>query len=206
MKKEVLSKRFFYNRIKEQHKTMEDISKELNVSVATVKLYIRKSYCRKAWAERLIIVAIDNAKKQDMAKQAQNVTVVSNTQLKEHDVKPVLVDTSMILSYPEALQSMKVDKNSKLLVPSFCLNTAKKLMELTPEKVRCTGEEIEKLDLHEVSLVYLPRLDIVPFGTKSCSILFVKYLVQLRTTTPEITAVTCSREIKELAMLNGIKL
>ena len=224
------SKDFYRREIKEQHKSLEQIADKLNISVSTLKRHIKKCYIRKAWAEKLISVAEENGKQQKLAKELVAVkeleTVESmdstedgstaiiesheagTTSVESHEVatkseeetgRPILVDTSMLLNYPDALLLMnKKSKVSAILSYKSkrelqkCVEIYEKLKQLHFQQVRYDG--------------YLPWLEVVPLYTKKSSLLFLNYFVYLKNSIPNLMAKTCSREIRELAALNGIEL
>ncbi len=188
------SKEFYGRCIRQEKQTIAEIAKKQGITENTVKIRIRKLYVRKAWAERLITLALENEKSR---------TVAAN---EREEQGPILVDTSMLLNYPEAL----MNKKSKLYIPRFCLHTALKIIEAEKRENPKLAERHEhmmaKLNLQEVFLQYLPYIEKVTPNPKQHSIMFVRYLLKLRETEPSLTTLTCSREIKEIAALNGIVL
>lgn len=188
------SKEFYGRCIRQEKKTIAEIAEEQGITENTVKVRIRKLYAKKAWAERLITLALENEKYK---------TVAANKQEEEN---PILLDTSMLLNYPEAL----MNKKSKLYIPRFCLHTALKIIEAekreNPKLAEWHEYMMAKLNLQEVFFQYLPYIEKVTPNPKFHSIMFVRYLLKLRETEPSLNTLTCSREIKEIAALNGIVL
>lgn len=188
------SKEFYSRCIRQGKSTLAEIAEKQGVSVNTIKLRIRKLYTRKAWAERLITLALENEKYKAVAEK------------KQEEQNSILVDTSMLLNYPEAL----MNKKAKLFIPRFCLHTALKIIEgekrENPQLAMRHENMLAKLNFQEVFLQYLPYIKKVTPNPKQHSIMFIRYLVKLRETEPTLTTLTCSREIKEIAALNGIAL
>ena len=176
----------------------------------TIKSRIKKAYQRKAWAERLIAIALENEKDQKEKQRKAGTVPQSKVCMTEAVVEKkriILVDTSMLLNYPEALQEKK---DAKLLVPCFCWHTALRIVEGEKKTNLSLASKHEKamsdLDVEEIFEQSLPYIHMVPKNAKPHSVMFLKYLVKLRETYPSITTLTCSREIKEIASLNGITL
>ena len=195
--------------IRTEKKTLTQIAQEVGVNVNTIKSRIKKSYQRKAWAEKLIVIAQENEKsqkeKQCKAEMVQSKICVTEAVIEKK--RTILVDTSILLNYPEALYEKK---DAKLLVPRFCWHTALKIVE-SEKKINptlaCKHERaMSDLDVEEIFIQNLPYIHCVPENVKPHSVMFLKYLVKLRETYPSITTLTCSREIKKIASLNGITL
>ena len=207
-------KEYYVQSIRQENKTLTEIAAETGVSINTVKARIKKCYQRKAWAERLIAIALENEKEQKEKQQKQQKMVQAEVVDKKNVVtdktktekKAILIDTSMLLNYPEALSK----KDEKLLIPRFCWHTAMKIVEgekkTNPSLAIKHEEAMSSLDVEEVFIQSLPYIHRVPERVKPHSVMFLKYLVKLRETNPEIRTLTCSREIKEIASLNGITL
>ncbi len=204
-------KEYYVQSIRRENKTLTEIAAETGVSVSTAKARIKKCYQRKAWAERLIAIALENEKEQKEKQQKMAKAEVVDkknvvTDEAKMNKKAILIDTSMLLNYPEALQH----KDAKLLVPRFCWHTAMKIVEgekkTNPSLAIKHEEAMSNLDVEEVFIQSLPYIHLVPERVKPHSVMFLKYLVKLRETNPEITTLTCSREIKEVASMNGISL
>lgn len=170
------------------------LADEMRVTVQTVKTRIRRCYERKAWAEKLIHIAIENAKQSIQSDAA------------DEDV--VLVDTSMLLNYPEVLEA----ETARMYVPKFCWNTALRIVqgmkETNPRLAHQYEAEMAKLEMEELFFKDLPYIPNVPQDAKSHSLLFLKYLLRLREENPRlrVSVLTCSREIRRIAELNGISL
>ena len=208
-------KEYYVQSIRRENKTLTEIAAETGVGVSTVKARIKKCYQRKAWSERLIAIALENEKEQKEKQQKQQkmaqAEVVEKKQVVTDETKTnkkaILVDTSMILNYPEALLEKR---DTRLLVPRFCWHTALKIVNGEKKTNPILASKHEKvmsdLDVEEIFEQSLPYIHRVPVNAKSHSVMFLKYLVKLRETNPEIRTLTCSREIKEIASLNGITL
>ena len=201
---------YYSHAIRVEKKTLTQIALEAGVSVNTIKSRIKKAYQRKAWAERLIAIALENEKDQKEKQRKAGTVPQSKVCMTEAVVEKkriILVDTSMLLNYPEALQEKK---DAKLLVPCFCWHTALRIVEGEKKTNLSLASKHEKamsdLDVEEIFEQSLPYIHMVPKNAKPHSVMFLKYLVKLRETYPSITTLTCSREIKEIASLNGITL
>lgn len=213
--KKKYDKEYYTSAIRMQKKTLTEIAVETGVAVNTVKSRIRKCYQRKAWAERLIAIALENEKEQKEKQQKQQKMAQAEAVDKKNVVtdesktkkKAMLIDTSMLLNYPEVLQDKK---DAKLLVPRFCWHTAMRIVEeekkTNPSLASKHEAAMSSLDVEEVFIQSLPYIYRVPEKVKSHSVMFLKYLVKLRETHPDIMPLTCSREIKEIASMNGISL
>lgn len=188
-------KEYFIKSIRVYKKGLEEIAQEMGVTVLTVKARIKRCYQRQVWAERLITLALENEKQKE--KQNEEVKV---------EKKSVLVDTSILLNYPESLQK----SDYEIIIPTFCLHTAMRIIEgerkSNPGQAKKYEETLKKLKMKEVFLENLPYINKVVPDVKAHSIMFIKYLMKLRETKPNITCLTCSRQIKELAALNGVRL
>lgn len=207
-------KEYYVQSIRRENKTLTEIAAETGVSVSTVKARIKKCYQRKAWAERLIAIALENEKEQKEKQQKQQKMIQAEVVDKKNVVtdetktekKAILIDTSMLLNYPEALQN----KDEKLLVPRFCWHTAMKIIEgekkTNPSLASKYEETMSSLKVEEVFIQGLPYIHRLPERVKPHSVMFLKYLLKLRETYPSIKTLTCSREIKEVASMNGISL
>ena len=201
---------YYAHAIRTEKKTLTEIAQEAGVSVNTIKSRIKKSYQRKAWAERLISIALENEKDQKEKQRKAGMVLQSKVCVTEAVIeknRTILVDTSMLLNYPEVLQEKK---DAKLLVPRFCWHTALKIVEgekkTNPSLASKHEKDLSDLDVEEIFVQSLPYIHRVPENVKPHSVMFLKYLVKLRETYPSITTLTCSREIKEVASLNGITL
>ena len=64
-------KEYYVQSIRQKNKTLTEIAAETGVSINTVKARIKKCYQRKAWAERLIAIALENEKEQKEKQQKQ---------------------------------------------------------------------------------------------------------------------------------------
>lgn len=131
------------------------------------------------------------------------------TKSEEETGRPILVDTSMLLNYPDALLLM--NKKSKVFIPEYCVRSVSAILSYKSkrEMQKCMEiyEKLKQLHFQQVRCDgYLPWLEVVPLYTKKCSLLFLKYFVYLKNSIPNLMAKTCSREIRELAALNGIEL
>lgn len=208
--KKCYDREYYSHAIRVEKKTLTQIALEAGVSVNTIKSRIKKAYQRKAWAERLIAIALENEKDQKEKQRKAGTVPQSKVCMTEAVVEKkriILVDTSMLLNYPEALQEKK---DAKLLVPCFCWHTALRIVEGEKKTNLSLASKHEKamsdLDVEEIFEQSLPYIHRVPENAKPHSVMFLKYLVKLRETYPSITTLTCSREIKEIASLNGITL
>lgn len=208
--KKCYDREYYSHAIRVEKKTLTQIALEAGVSVNTIKSRIKKAYQRKAWAERLIAIALENEKDQKEKQRKAGTVPQSKVCMTEAVVEKkriILVDTSMLLNYPEALQEKK---DAKLLVPCFCWHTALRIVEGEKKTNLSLASKHEKamsdLDVEEIFEQSLPYIHMVPKNAKPHSVMFLKYLVKLRETYPSITTLTCSREIKEIASLNGITL
>lgn len=208
--KKCYDREYYSHAIRVEKKTLTQIALEAGVSVNTIKSRIKKVYQRKAWAERLIAIALENEKDQKEKQRKAGTVPQSKVCMTEAVVEKkriILVDTSMLLNYPEALQEKK---DAKLLVPCFCWHTALRIVEGEKKTNLSLASKHEKamsdLDVEEIFEQSLPYIHMVPKNAKPHSVMFLKYLVKLRETYPSITTLTCSREIKEIASLNGITL
>ena len=208
--KKCYDREYYSHAIRVEKKTLTQIALEAGVSVNTIKARIKKAYQRKAWAERLIAIALENEKDQKEKQRKAGTVPQSKVCMTEAVVEKkriILVDTSMLLNYPEALQEKK---DAKLLVPCFCWHTALRIVEGEKKTNLSLASKHEKamsdLDVEELFEQSLPYIHMVPKNAKPHSVMFLKYLVKLRETYPSITTLTCSREIKEIASLNGITL
>lgn len=202
-------KNYYVYSVRTKKMTLTEISEEMGVGINTVKSRIRKCYQRKAWAERLIAIAMENEKNQ---KEKQRKTEISQSkgciaEVVTEKKKTILVDVSMILNYPEALLEKR---DTRLLVPRFCWHTALKIVNGEKKTNPILASKHEKvmsdLDVEEIFEQSLPYIHRVPENAKPHSVMFLKYLVKLRETYPSITTLTCSKEIREIASLNGITL
>ena len=208
--KKCYDREYYSHAIRVEKQTVTQIALEAGVSVNTIKSRIKKAYQRKAWAERLIAIALENEKDQKEKQRKAGTVPQSKVCMTEAVVEKkriILVDTSMLLNYPEALQEKK---DAKLLVPCFCWHTALRIVEGEKKTNLSLASKHEKamsdLDVEEIFEQSLPYIHMVPKNAKPHSVMFLKYLVKLRETYPSITTLTCSREIKEIASLNGITL
>ena len=208
--KKCYDREYYAHAIRVEKKTLTQIALEAGVSVNTIKSRIKKAYQRKAWAERLIAIALENEKDQKEKQRKAGTVPQSKVCMTEAVVEKkriILVDTSMLLNDPEALQEKK---DAKLLVPCFCWHTALRIVEGEKKTNLSLASKHEKamsdLDVEEIFEQSLPYIHMVPKNAKPHSVMFLKYLVKLRETYPSITTLTCSREIKEIASLNGITL
>lgn len=208
--KKCYDREYYSHAIRVEKKTLTQIALEAGVSVNTIKSRIKKAYQRKAWAERLIAIALENEKDQKEKQRKAGTVPQSKVCMTEAVVEKkriILVDTSMLLNYPETLQEKK---DAKLLVPCFCWHTALRIVEGEKKTNLSLASKHEKamsdLDVEEIFEQSLPYIHMVPKNAKPHSVMFLKYLVKLRETYPSITTLTCSREIKEIASLNGITL
>ena len=208
--KKCYDREYYSHAIRVEKKTLTQIALEAGVSVNTIKSRIKKAYQRKAWAERLIAIALENETDQKEKQRKAGTVPQSKVCMTEAVVEKkriILVDTSMLLNYPEALQEKK---DAKLLVPCFCWHTALRIVEGEKKTNLSLASKHEKamsdLDVEEIFEQSLPYIHMVPKNAKPHSVMFLKYLVKLRETYPSITTLTCSREIKEIASLNGITL
>ena len=208
--KKCYDREYYSHAIRVEKKTLTQIALEAGVSVNTIKSRIKKAYQRKAWAERLIAIALENEKNQKEKQRKAGTVPQSKVCMTEAVVEKkriILVDTSMLLNYPETLQEKK---DAKLLVPCFCWHTALRIVEGEKKTNLSLASKHEKamsdLDVEEIFEQSLPYIHMVPKNAKPHSVMFLKYLVKLRETYPSITTLTCSREIKEIASLNGITL
>ena len=208
--KKCYDREYYSHAIRVEKKTLTQIALEAGVSVNTIKSRIKKADQRKAWAERLIAIALENEKDQKEKQRKAGTVPQSKVCMTEAVVEKkriILVDTSMLLNYPEALQEKK---DAKLLVPCFCWHTALRIVEGEKKTNLSLASKHEKamsdLDVEEIFEQSLPYIHMVPKNAKPHSVMFLKYLVKLRETYPSITTLTCSREIKEIASLNGITL
>ena len=208
--KKCYDREYYSHAIRVEKKTLTQIALEAGVSVNTIKSRIKKAYQRKAWAERLIAIALENEKDQKEKQRKAGTVPQSKVCMTEAVVEKkriILVDTSMLLNYPETLQEKK---DAKLLVPCFCWHTALRIVEGEKKTNLSLASKHEKamsdLDVEEIFEQSLPYIHMVPKNAKPHSVMFLKHLVKLRETYPSITTLTCSREIKEIASLNGITL
>ena len=146
--KKCYDREYYSHAIRVEKKTLTQIALEAGVSVNTIKSRIKKAYQRKAWAERLIAIALENEKDQKEKQRKAGTVPQSKVCMTEAVVEKkriILVDTSMLLNYPEALQEKK---DAKLLVPCFCWHTALRIVE-GEKKTNLSYKEAKKMELGE---------------------------------------------------------
>lgn len=186
---------YYVESIKDDKKTLQMLADEMHVTVQTVKMRIRRCYERKAWAEKLINTALENEKQLEHSdnKDKQNI---------------VLVDTSMLLNYPEVLKT----ESARMYVPKFCWNTALRIVQgekkTNPTLARQYESTMAEFEIEELFFQELPYIPNVPQNAKAHSVMFLKYLLKMREQNPQtkVSVLTCSREIRHIADLNGISL
>ena len=200
-------KEYYTHAIRKENKTLIQLATEMDVSLDTIKTRIRRCYKRAVWAEQLIAEAQENNGRKKASK-ASKAALVSGKKESEKKQSVILVDTSMLLNYPESLQQGMED--IRILVPRFCWHTALAIVKAekksNPELAKRHEEEMAKVKVDQIFFDELPYIHCVPDNTKTHSLMFVKYLLKLRETNDGVKAYTCSREIKTIAALNGISL
>lgn len=191
--KTTMTKNNFKNMIEKKSMGLKDIAEMYDVTVPTVRRWIRQCYERKAWADKLIGVAVAN----DKAKAEEKARVEAEKRAAEEKAKKdentALVDMSYLLKFPE-----KIVRFSRLLMPRYCIVQASKIATQGDDPAidtRKVLEVLERVEPIECEYEQLPRFDGEMKSRHSVS--FIRYAVWLRQQNPGIKVVTTSREIRE---------
>ena len=94
--KKCYDREYYSHAIRVEKKTLTQIALEAGVSVNTIKSRIKKAYQRKAWAERLIAIALENEKDQKEKQRKAGTVPQSKVCMTEAVVEKkriILVDT-----------------------------------------------------------------------------------------------------------------